>query len=128
LLARVSPEERATWEGVRVTYTTDKVVHYGGTFTAPLLARHPASGEEILRFAEPVEDLNPVRLEIEGLRPGERGEFLARMHDLLNDPAVCYAHEWRAGDVVLADNHALLHGRRAFTQPAARHLRRINIL
>ena len=81
-----------------------------------------------MRFAEPVEDLNPVRLTIEGIAAEEQPAFLARMHDLLRDPAVHYAHEWREGDVVLAYNHALLHGRRAFTQPAARHLRRVNIL
>ncbi len=34
--------------------------------------------------------------------------------ELLNDPSLCYAHAWRDNDIVLADNHALLHGRRAF--------------
>jgi alpha-ketoglutarate-dependent taurine dioxygenase len=128
LLQRISPEERRRWEAVRITYSTDKVVHYGGTFTSPMLAAHPVSGERVLRFAEPVEDLNPVRLTIDGVPAEEQPVFLARMHELLNDPAVCCAHSWREGDVVLADNHALLHGRRAFTQSAARHLRRVNIL
>jgi alpha-ketoglutarate-dependent taurine dioxygenase len=128
LLQHVSPEERRRWEGVRITYSTEKVVHYGGTFTAPLLSRHPVTGEEVVRYAEPVEDLNPVRLVIEGIPVAEQPAFLARLHDLLNDPALCLAHSWRAGDVMLADNHALLHGRHAFSQPAARHLRRVNIL
>jgi alpha-ketoglutarate-dependent taurine dioxygenase len=128
LLERVTPDERARWERVRITYSTEKVVHYGGTFTAALVGRHPMSGEAVLRFAEPVEDLNPVRLSIEGVHEEEQPRFLARMHELLNDPAVCYAHEWRDGDVVLADNHALLHGRRAFRASAPRHLRRVNIL
>lgn len=128
LLASISPEERAVWERVRVTYSTEKIVHYGGTFTSPLLAKHPVSGEEVLRFAEPVEDLNPVQLKLEGIEPAERAAFLVRMHDLLNATTLCYAHDWQPGDVVLADNHALLHGRRPFTQPAARHLRRINVL
>jgi alpha-ketoglutarate-dependent taurine dioxygenase len=128
LLRRVAPEERALWERVRVTYSTEKVVHYGGTFTAPLIDRHPVSGEAVLRFAEPVEDLNPVRLSIEGVPADEQPHFLARMHELLNDPAVCLAHGWRNGDVVLADNHALLHGRREFRAAAPRHLRRVNIL
>jgi L-tyrosine isonitrile desaturase/decarboxylase len=128
LLQRIAPEERARWEGIRITYSTEKVVHYGGTFTAPLLGRHPVTGLAVVRYAEPVEDLNPVRLRIEGVPATEQAAFLARMHELLNDPAVCYAHAWRENDVVLADNHALLHGRRAFTQPAARHLRRVNIL
>jgi alpha-ketoglutarate-dependent taurine dioxygenase len=118
VLGRATPEQRRRWEGITVTYNTDKVVHYGGTFTAPLLGRHPVSGEAVLRYAEPVEDLNPVRLEV----------LLEEMRLLLYDPAACYDHVWRTGDVVLADNHALLHGRRAFTQAAPRHLRRVNIL
>lgn len=126
LLQAVPADERRTWAGVSVTYSTEKVVHYGGTFTAPLLSRHPVGGEEVLRFAEPVEDLNPVRLTFHGLDSDEAA-FLTRMRALLRDPSLCCAHEWRPGDVLLADNHALLHGRRAFTRSAARHLRRINI-
>jgi alpha-ketoglutarate-dependent taurine dioxygenase len=128
VLKRASPEERKQWQGVSVTYTTEKVVHYGGTFTAPLVGRHPVSGEEVLRYAEPVEDLNPVRLEIHGLPAGHVTTFIEDMHRRLNDPELCYAHAWQTGDVVLADNHGLLHGRRAFTRAAARHLRRVNIL
>lgn len=128
LLERATPEQRRRWERVRVTYSTEKVVHYGGTFTADLVSRHPVSGEPVLRFAEPVEDLNPVRLTVHGLAPEEQPEFLAEMHRLLNDPALCYAHEWRADDVAIADNHALLHGRRAFRASAPRHLRRVNVL
>jgi hypothetical protein len=44
------------------------------------------------------------------------------------DPAVRLAHTWRPGDVVMTDNHALLHGRRAYTDPGRRHLQRVNIL
>src|SRR5262245_31732214 len=115
LLKTITPEERRRWEHLRITYSTEKVVHYGGSFTAAMLDRHPATGETVVRFAEPVEDLNPVRLTIDGLAARDQPAFLARMRELLRDPAVHYAHEWREGDVVLADNHALLHGRRAFT-------------
>src|SRR5947208_9006761 len=45
LLQRLPPEERERWQGIRITYSTDKVVHYGGAFTAALLDRHPLSGE-----------------------------------------------------------------------------------
>jgi alpha-ketoglutarate-dependent taurine dioxygenase len=128
LLDLLSPEERRRFENVRITYRTEKIVHYGGAFTSPLLATHPVSGIKVLRYAEPVEDLNPVRLEIEGIPVAEQAAFLARMHELLRDGRCHYAHAWRENDIVLADNHALLHGRRAFTQAATRHLRRVNIL
>lgn len=128
LLEHAPDALRETWTGVSVTYSTDKLAHYGGSFTSPLLALHPNTGEQVLRYAEPVDDLNPVRLEIHGVPAPEQADFLADMHARLNDPADCSAHGWQAGDFVLADNHALLHGRRAFTQSASRHIRRVNIL
>jgi alpha-ketoglutarate-dependent taurine dioxygenase len=128
LLGLAAPELRGAWGRINITYTTEKVVHYGGTFTSPLLSTHPSSGEPVLRYAEPVEDLNPVRLEIEGVAEGGRSAFLLDMRRRLRDPAVCYAHGWRGGDILVADNHALLHGRRAFAESAPRHIRRVNVL
>lgn len=138
VLQRAAPHEQEEWEQISITYSTEKVVHYGGTFSSPLLARHPESGELIIRYAEPVDDLNPVRLEIEGIpaaaaaaaAAGAEGReaFLARMRRRLYDPQVCYAHPWRDGDILIADNHALLHGRRAFSESAPRHIRRVNVL
>lgn len=128
LLELAAPEVRETWGRINVTYTTEKVVHYGGTFTSPLLATHPVGGGPVLRYAEPVEDLNPVRLEVEGVTPEERAAFLLDMRRRLRDHAACYAHRWRDGDILIADNQALLHGRRAFAESAARHIRRVNVL
>lgn len=128
VLERAAPGVRESWARVSITYTTEKVVHYGGRFTAPLLAAHPSGGEPVLRYAEPVDDLNPVRLEIEGVAAQVREAFLLDMSRRLRDPEVCYAHAWRDGDLLVADNHALLHGRRAFAESAPRHLRRVNVL
>jgi alpha-ketoglutarate-dependent taurine dioxygenase len=128
LVAAAPAERRAVWEKVAITYATEKVVHYGGTFTAPLLGRHPRTGAMTLRFAEPVRDLNPVTLEVAGIPAAEHAGLLADLRARLYDPALCLAHAWRAGDVVIADNHALLHGRRAFSVPGRRHIRRVNIL
>lgn len=128
VLASATPEERSRWAGVEVTYSTEKVVHYGGSVRVPLLGRHPVTHEEVLRFAEPVVDLNPVRLDIHGLPPAEHAEFLASMRRRLYAPEVCLAVPWSAGDFLLADNHALLHGRRAFAEGGARDIERINVL
>ena len=128
LLERAPLERREIWEQTTITYTTEKIVHYGGSFTSPMIGRHPFSGERVLRFAEPVVDLNPVQLEIKGLAGQAPVAFLEDMHQRLNDDDVCYRHEWRNGDVVIADNHVLLHGRRAFMESAGRQIRRVNIL
>lgn len=128
LLAGATPEQRALWSATSVTYCTDKVVHYGGSFTSPMIVPHPVSREETLRFAEPVLDLNPVTLEIPGETPQQRDALVAEMAKLLRKPEYCVAHRWLSGDVLIADNHALLHGRNAFVHAALRHIRRINIL
>jgi alpha-ketoglutarate-dependent taurine dioxygenase len=128
LLAGATPRQRARWSATSITYSTDKVVHYGGSFTSPMIAPHPVSGEETLRFAEPVHDLNPVNLEIPGETQRQRDELVAEMAKLLRKPEYFVAHHWQAGDVLIADNHALLHGRNAFVHAALRHIRRINIL
>jgi len=129
VLARASAATRQLWEQISVTYRTKKVAHYGGQVTFPLVARHPFTGEATLRFAEPAEtDLNPMWIEVHGLPPDEHAGFLRDLRERLYDPAVCLAHTWKPGDVVVTDNHALLHGRRAYTDPGRRHLRRVNIL
>ena len=115
-------------QSAQVTYSTEKLAHYGGSFQSPLLDRHPVTGEQIIRFAEPVEDLNPVHLEIDGIPEAEQAEFISQMSSQLHDQRWCLTHSWQDGDVVLADNHALLHGRRAFQQAVPRHLRRVNIM
>ena len=128
VLARAPASVRASWARVRINYSTERVVHYGGTFSSPLVTRNPTGGEPVVRYAEPVDDLNPVRLEIEGVAASARAAFLEEMRRRLYDPEVCYAHAWRGGDILVADNHALLHGRRAFAAAAPRHIRRVNVL
>jgi alpha-ketoglutarate-dependent taurine dioxygenase len=128
LLSAATSQQRALWKKTSITYSTDKVVHYGGSFTSPMIVHHPTSGEETLRFAEPVRDLNPVSLDIPGMAPNLREALIAEVSALLRKPVCFAAHAWRAGDVLIADNYALLHGRNAFVHAASRHLRRINIL
>jgi alpha-ketoglutarate-dependent taurine dioxygenase len=128
LVDEAEPAKQALWAKTSITYSTEKVVHYGGSFTSPMLARHPVTGETVMRYAEPVEDLNPVHLDIHGIDPGDRAAFIDDLHARLNDPRLCLAHQWQVGDIVIADNHALLHGRRAFQKSTARHIRRVNVL
>jgi alpha-ketoglutarate-dependent taurine dioxygenase len=128
LLAKAPRARQEQWERITITYTTEKIVHYGGKFSSPIICSHPVNGETTLRFAEPVTDLNPVQLEIDGIPETEHAEFLADIHARLHDEAECYAHEWRAGDIVIADNYMLLHGRNAFLAYAERSIRRVNIL
>lgn len=128
LLLSAPLEQRELWANTTITYTTEKVVHYGGAFTSPMVCTHPVSGENVVRFAEPVADLNPVSLEIRGIPEEDQPAFLDDIHERLHADTVCYRHEWQAGDVVIADNFVLLHGRTAFAQMSERCIRRVNIL
>ena len=128
LMLKAAPAEKlAKWREIEITYSTDKVVHYGGSFSSAMIGTHPDGDERVIRYAEPVMDLNPVRLEIRGIGEGERDAFLSDMHARLNDERVCYQHAWEAGDILVADNHSLLHGRRGFDSAAKRRIRRVNI-
>lgn len=119
---------RARWRQTRVRFSTEKKAHYGGTFTADVMDRHPTLGVPVIRYAEPVDDLNPVTVEPLDLTPSESADRMRELREALYDPAVVLDLPWTNGDMVIADNHALLHGRRAFLADAPRHLLRVNVL
>ncbi|MGH3762632.1 TauD/TfdA dioxygenase family protein [Actinophytocola sp.] len=125
------PDLRSEWAGTTVTYATEKVAHYGGKVTEPLVAVHPRSGTPTIRFAEPLppeQYLNPLGVHVEGVSADRGKALLEDLSERLHRPEYCYAHDWRAGDIVVADNHALVHGRNRFTGPATRHLQRIQVI
>ncbi|MGW1838307.1 TauD/TfdA dioxygenase family protein [Streptomyces sp. BBFR2] len=125
------PELRAQWGTLSLTYTTEKLAHYGGEVTERLVSQHPATGVPVLRFAEPLDPelyKNPVRVRVDGFDSADAEEFLASMAERLHRPEYCYAHDWQAGDIVIADNYALVHGRNAFTGPTNRHLQRVEVI
>jgi alpha-ketoglutarate-dependent taurine dioxygenase len=95
VLAAASASERAAW---------------------PLVARHPLTGEPVLRCAEPSTHETP----------GARR--LAELSRRFYDPAFCYAHSWREGDVLVADNHALLHGRAPSALDGRRRVTRVDVM
>ncbi|MCC3156549.1 TauD/TfdA family dioxygenase [Hymenobacter sp. 15J16-1T3B] len=127
-LARARPEQLRRWEKATLRYRTEKIVHYGGVITQRLVQPHPVTGETTLRFAEPVHDLNPVSVEVLGASAEEQAALIQELQQALYAPEVFYTHRWLSGDIVLADNHALLHGREAFLQANERHIQRINLL
>lgn len=127
-IARASEEQRQRWQRISITYKTDKLAHYGGEITSPLITPHPKNGSPRLRFAEPpgpeTADLNPLHLEIDG---GDEN-LIEEMRALLYSSENCYQHAWQDGDYLLADNFALLHGRRPFSAHSPRHIQRIHLL
>lgn len=129
ILDECTKKERVQWEKIRLTYTTEKVAHYGGEFATSLIEKHPERSTEVLRFAEEVKThLNPVSLKVDGIPAIETKAFVSGMRRKIYHPSYCYTHEWRKGDIVFADNHALIHARHAFLRETKRHLRRVQIM
>ncbi len=118
---------RDVYRSLAFSYETERIVHYGGSFVSPVAACHPYTGEAVLRFAEPVDEKNPVRVKAIGLDPLASARVVSELREALSLPAAVLHHRWEQGDVVIADNHALLHGRRAFTGADKRHIRRVNV-
>jgi alpha-ketoglutarate-dependent taurine dioxygenase/4-hydroxybenzoate polyprenyltransferase len=127
IVETATPNQLEKWQQISVTYTTEKIVHYGGIIIQPFLQKHPLSNKTIIRYAEPVEDLNPVTLEIKGLQGQTQDAFINETREIIYDADFLYTHAWEKGDIVLADNFTLLHGREAFKNPHQRYIQRINI-
>lgn len=124
-------ELRERWSRISMTYSTDKVVHYGGEVTERLVSQHPATGLPVLRFAEPLSAetyKNPVYVKVNGIDESEADQFLADLAERVHRPEYCYDHDWQTGDIVIADNFSLIHGRNAFTGPTRRHLQRVEVI
>lgn len=119
----LSTSEQEECRNVTLTYTTEKRAHYGGTITVPLVQKHPATGEVILRLAEKVEtQKNPVTLTIEGAT----ADFYERMVKKLYDNMI--VHKWKKGDLLIVDNFRFLHGRHPLRSNRDRSFKRIQIL
>jgi alpha-ketoglutarate-dependent taurine dioxygenase len=105
---------------------------YDSKAVSPVVTTHPDRGFPVIRYNEPVapdaEFINHPDLEFTGLPEGQLAEFHATLTAALYAPRHLYAHEWQAGDLVVADNYTLLHGREAFTTRAPRHLQRVHVL
>ncbi|MGQ3887893.1 TauD/TfdA family dioxygenase [Legionella sp. CNM-1927-20] len=123
-------QQKQEWLTYELTFSTEKLAHYGGHIKRKFITKHPDTAKTIMRFAEPVgEDyLNPVKVNIINKLEEESLKILKTISLLMRQPRYCYQHQWQTGDYLIADNFSLLHGRNAFNQVTPRHLRRIQIL
>lgn len=125
-------EWRRLWSRVTGHYQR-KMEFYDSQTVAPIIDSHPSRGFPVIRYNEPPLEgygrfLNPPILNFTGIEEIEIPEFHRTLRETLYAANNFYAHEWRAGDMVVADNFSLLHGREAFETKAPRHLRRVHVL
>ncbi|WP_250623380.1 TauD/TfdA family dioxygenase [Pinirhizobacter soli] len=131
LLEHAGASVRDTWRAIETTSCIRAVSHYGGSVRSALVVEHPVHHVPTLRYSPPVDAIpgfrNPNTVIYEGLDQASMDESIALLHRCLAHPAHRYEHAWRTGDVLIADNLALLHGRNAFVHGSKRHLQRVHI-
>ena len=129
LLNAMPIDLRRLLDKTTLTYQTNKQVHYGGEISLSPIGLHPILNLPTLRFAEPVDtDLNPVSLSISGIDNNQAQSLLSTLQTMLYQKAYCYQHTWQDNELIIADNHALLHGRNAFNYNSQRHIKRVQVL
>lgn len=131
-LKNASSETKQLWHKVTGVYKR-KMEFYNSKTIAPIIDKHPHEDIEVIRYNEPPSKnkghfVNPPDLEFTGINEEELESFHQSLKLALYDPNNFYAHEWQTGDVVIADNFSLLHGREEFISKSPRHLRRVHVL
>lgn len=133
LVLENTPQEiKKRWSEVKGTYKR-KMEFYESKTVAPIITTHPTRGFPVIRYNEPPDNrqeifLNPPELQFTGAENFDEDNFHQSLKQALYDSRHFYAHEWQIGDVVIADNFSLLHGRNKFISKSPRHLQRIHIL
>tara|TARA_R110000868_G_scaffold11116_10_gene54521 strand:+ start:13276 stop:14106 length:831 start_codon:yes stop_codon:yes gene_type:complete len=87
----------------------------------PAVRTHPETGRKSLYVNRLMTE------ELVGLDEADSDALLATLFDYAEDPAHIYAHEWRAGDLLMWDNRCTQHARTDFPSSERRLLRRIGI-
>lgn len=132
VLKYASSEEKALWHKVTGTYKR-KMEFYNSKTISPIISNHPQKDISVIRYNEPPSQdkgdfVNPPDLEFTGLSHEELQSFHQSLEKALYSSDNFYAHEWQAGDIVIADNFSLLHGREGFASKSPRHIQRVHVL
>ena len=131
-LENAPTKSKDLWNRVTGKYQR-KMEFYDSTTVSPVIDLHPLRGHSVIRYNEPPSAgfgnfVNPPTLDFSGVSSDEVEEFHRSLRESLYSPENFYAHEWHEGDLVVADNFSLLHGREGFETKTPRHLRRVHVL
>lgn len=132
VLKSASAEEKALWKKVTGSYKRT-MEFYDSKTISPIIVKHPQKEFSVIRYNAPPSPaqghfLNPPELKFTGISDEELDHFQRSLEQALYSPNNFYAHEWQNGDIVIADNFSLLHGREAFTSKSPRHIQRVHVL
>jgi L-tyrosine isonitrile desaturase/decarboxylase len=132
VLKHASSEVKDLWNKVTGIYQR-KMEFYNSKTVSPIITRHPQKDLSVIRYNEPPSKykghfVNPPDLKFTGVSPKALEAFHISLKKALYDPVNFYAHEWQTGDIVIADNFSLLHGREKFISKSPRHIQRVHVL
>ncbi|CAM3061357.1 pyoverdine biosynthesis protein PvcB [Legionella steigerwaltii] len=127
-----SSEVKDLWSKVTGTYKRT-MEFYKSKTVSPIITKHPQNDGFVIRYNEPPSAdkghfVNPPDLEFTGINHEELDVFHRSIEEALYSPDNFYAHEWQTGDIVIADNFSLLHGREGFVSKSPRHIQRVHVL
>lgn len=131
-LKYASSELKDRWSKVTGIYQR-KMKFYNSKTVSPIIIKHPQKDFSVIRYNEPPSEdkghfVNPPDLEFTGIPHTELAVFHSSLKKALYAPRNFYAHEWQTGDIVIADNFSLLHGREGFVSKSPRHIQRVHVL
>ena len=86
-----------------------------------LVSPHPITGEPVLEVCP----MSSVR--IESMGPEESEALLQELFEIIEAPDNTYEHQWSNGDLVIWDNFATLHARKALEGVTRRTLQRLTL-
>ncbi|MEM7552212.1 MAG: TauD/TfdA family dioxygenase [Bacteroidota bacterium] len=101
-----------------------KTIHEGNV-VHDLVITHPVTGKKALYL-----NLGLVR-SVKGFETDERDkaeELMSLFKSILDDPKVMYTHEWKEGDLIVADNYSVFHQATETKPDYERTLHRTSIL
>lgn len=132
VLEQAQPELKQCWSKVTGVYERE-MEFYNSKTVSPIICQHPYKEYSVIRYNEPPAKekghfINPPKQQFIGIDEQQLDEFHRLLQAALHAPNHFYAHEWQTGDVVIADNFTLLHGREAFVSQSPRHIRRVHVL
>lgn len=132
VLKNATAKDRELWNKATGIYERE-MEFYNSKVVAPIISKHPYRDMEVIRYNEPPSEdkghfVNPPNLKFLSGDDEMDMEFHRSLKEALYKPSNFYAHEWKNGDIVIADNFTLLHGREEFISKSPRHLRRVQVL
>lgn len=130
LLQAMDAETVEKWRSTSLTYFTPRSYFGGKKKTYPLVMDHPSTHDPILRYHPPWDsEIQKVSVESDQLDEEQLRLLIESFEKLVFDPRWFMEFQWEDGDLLIADNHYLLHARSPILQDSPnRHLMRIQVI